>query len=107
TVVQREMKLSVAFTLNSVEEIKQFFTILQMYLLYPEVLDLEKRLQELKSEVEKEMKTLEELKEKKSSLLKNIKTLEAKMTEKPEKRGESKETGETEDLLKNFVSKNV
>jgi chromosome segregation ATPase len=94
----REMKLSVAFTLNNVEEIKEFFEVLQLYWIVPDIQEYQTKLENLKKQVDDEEKELERLKERKAKLLSEIRKLEASLTN-------SKEEDETKkEFLENFTA---
>jgi chromosome segregation ATPase len=94
----REMKLSVAFTLNNIEEIKEFFEVLQLYWIVPDIEEYQTKLENLKKQVDDEEKELERLKERKAKLLSEIRKLEASMTN-------PKEEDETrKEFLENFTA---
>lgn len=94
----REMKLSVAFTLNNVEEIKEFFEVLQLYWIVPDIEEYQTKLENLKKQVDDEEKELERLKERKAKLLSEIRKLEASMTNPEEEKEIKKE------FLENFTA---
>jgi len=94
----REMKLSVAFTLNNVDEIKEFFEVLQLYWIVPDIEEYQTKLENLKKQVDDEEKELERLKERKAKLLSEIRKLEASMTNSKEEDGTRKE------FLENFTA---
>lgn len=78
------MKMSVAFTLNNIEEIRTFFEIIQMYWVYPDLKNLDKEIKNLRETKEGLEKEIEELRKRKNELQKEISSLEAKMTQKPD-----------------------
>jgi len=94
----REMKLSVAFTLNNIEEIKEFFEVLQLYWIVPDIEEYQTKLENLKKQVDDEEKELERLKERKAKLLSEIRKLEASMTNPEEEKEIKKE------FLENFTA---
>jgi chromosome segregation ATPase len=94
----REMKLSVAFTLNNVEEIKEFFEVLQLYWIVPDIQEYQTKLENLKKQVDDEEKELERLKERKAKLLSEIRKIEASMTNPEEEKEIKKE------FLENFTA---
>jgi chromosome segregation ATPase len=94
----REMKLSVAFTLNNIEEIKEFFEVLQLYWIMPDIEEYQTKLENLKKQVDDEEKELERLKERKAKLLSEIRKLEASMTNPEEEKEIKKE------FLENFTA---
>lgn len=82
---KENMKISVAFTLDSIEQITRFFRILQIYWMEPERSHLEEIIKELEEKKTKLYAELEELAKKKKDLLNEISKLEAQFTNKSSK----------------------